>query len=197
MYKISDIAINLFEVVTHYPVISLHHSLASQRGRGSDRKNHEAPCPPKMSDASYGEKLDEHKPEPASPSAGPHDYLDAVEGGHGVSPNYKDNGHLNIAQRWVDRLESLAGLEARGVERVPEEARARMVTTGDYLQMAMVWFSVNLTANNLTIGILGPATFYLGLKDAMWIAFFGSLTGSAFAAYISTFGPISGNRTLV
>ncbi|CZR55572.1 related to nucleoside transporter [Phialocephala subalpina] len=65
----------------------------------------------------------------------------------------------NTLQRLANRLETIAGIEARGIERVPESERERKYAAKDYLYMAMIWFSAN--------------------------------------SYISTFGPMSGNRTLV
>ena len=38
---------------------------------------------------------------------------------------------------------------------------------GDLFQIGIVWFSANCTANNMTVGVLGPIKFGLGLKDAM------------------------------
>jgi len=123
--------------------------------------------------------------------AAPHDYLSAVENGEDVPVP------PNPLQRWVLTLERQAGVEARGIERVPESLRAKKTTLMDYVQMCLIWFSANLTANNLMVGLLGPLLFGLGLTDGMLLGTFGSLLGSAGAGYISTFGPISGNRTLV
>ena len=103
----------------------------------------------------------------------------------------------NSFQRWAVRLETNIGLEARGVERVPEELRAKKTVVGDYIQMGLIWFSANLTANNTMLGLLGPSLFLLGLSDAMVIAAFGATAGAMATGYISTFGPVSGNRTLV
>jgi hypothetical protein len=103
----------------------------------------------------------------------------------------------NKMKRWVDRLESLAGIEARGIERVPDNIKAEKTTTGDYVQMCLIWLSANLTANNMMIGMLGPLNFGLGFRDSMLLATFGSLLGGAGSSYIASFGPASGNRTLV
>lgn len=129
--------------------------------------------------------------------AAPHDLLEAMEGGVIHEGTYTDIPAPNTFQRYVNKLESLAGVEARGIERVTEEERVTKTRLADYLQMALIWFSSNITANNLTVGLLGPAAFYVGLRDAMIIAAFGSFVGSVGTGYISTFGPMSGNRTLV
>lgn len=73
----------------------------------------------------------------------------------------------NAFQRWSLRLEQKIGLEARGIERVPEDVRARKTVLGDYVQMGLIWFSANLTANNTMLGLLGPMVFYLGLADGL------------------------------
>lgn len=70
-------------------------------------------------------------------------------------------------QRLANRLETIAGIEARGIERVPESERERKYAAKDYLYMAMIWFSANCTANNMTVGILGPIAYGLGFVDAM------------------------------
>jgi hypothetical protein len=88
-------------------------------------------------------------------------------------------------------------VETRGIERVPESDRPAKATPADFIQIMLIWFSANLTLNNLTLGLLGPLVFYVGLKDAMWLGAFGSIAGSLGTAYMSTFGPLSGNRTLV
>ncbi|KAF4637396.1 hypothetical protein G7Y89_g698 [Cudoniella acicularis] len=100
-------------------------------------------------------------------------------------------------QRFANRLEAAAGIEARGIERVPESERERKYAVKDYLYMAMIWFSANCTANNMAVGILGPIAYDLGFVDAMICCLFGTILGSYLTAYISTFGPVSGNRTLV
>ena len=98
--------------------------------------------------------------------------------------------------RWNTRIESLAGLEARGIARVPREERQKG-SAGGYAQMAILWFSVNVSANNLALGFLGPLLFDLGFTDSAMMATFGCLLGSVVTAYMSIWGPQSGNRTMV
>lgn len=98
--------------------------------------------------------------------------------------------------RWNTWIENLAGFEARGIVRVPPEERHEGSVLG-YAQMAMLYFSMNVTANNLAIGLLGPLVFNLGFVDSAMMATFGCLLGSAPTAYMSTWGPRSGNRTMV
>jgi purine-cytosine permease-like protein len=45
--------------------------------------------------------------------------------------------------------------------------------------------------------MLGPLAYDLGFTDSALCCVFGTLLGSAGAGYMSTFGPESGNRTMV
>jgi hypothetical protein len=102
----------------------------------------------------------------------------------------------NIFSRLNERLTALNLFESRGIERVPLHER-HDVKAADYLQMSLLWFSTNITANNMALGMLGPLSFSLGLVDSALCATFGALVGAAGVAYMGTFGPTSGNRTMV
>jgi hypothetical protein len=99
-------------------------------------------------------------------------------------------------RKWNDKVESLAGLEARGITRVLPEERHNASILG-YFQMAFLWFSANVTANNLAVGFLGPLLFTLGFTDAVLISVFGAFVGCVLTAYMSIWGAQSGNRTMV
>ncbi|RAK74022.1 purine-cytosine permease family protein [Aspergillus fijiensis CBS 313.89] len=88
-------------------------------------------------------------------------------------------------------------LEKRGIERVPETERHSSVTTADYLKMGVLWFSTSITANNVAVGMYGPLGYSLSFVDSALCATFGSFLGAAGVAYMATFGPLSGNRTMV
>ncbi|PYH84830.1 hypothetical protein BO82DRAFT_303643 [Aspergillus uvarum CBS 121591] len=88
-------------------------------------------------------------------------------------------------------------LEKRGIERVPETERHSSVTTADYLKMGVLWFSTSITANNVAVGMYGPLGYSLSFVDSALCATFGSFLGAAGVAYMATFGPQSGNRTMV
>ncbi|KAE8392920.1 hypothetical protein ETB97_006144 [Aspergillus alliaceus] len=103
---------------------------------------------------------------------------------------------LNLFERLNGKVNSIRFLETRGIERVPESQRVR-ITSSDYVQMTLLWFSTNITANNMAVGMLGPLSYSLGFVDSALCATFGALLGAAGAAYMSTFGPASGNRTMV
>ena len=97
---------------------------------------------------------------------------------------------------WNAKVEGFAGLEARGITRVLPEERH---TGGKqaYLQMFALWFSINLVAANIVTGLLGPLVFQLGWVDSVCIVIFANALSACGAAYTSTFGPESGNRTMV
>lgn len=116
-----------------------------------------------------------------------------------VSPEPSSLSHSpkNTFERLNTRLAQFEFFESRGIERVPLEERKPKVTSADYMQMALLWFSVNITANNMAVGMLGPASYGLGFVDSALCATFGALLGAAGVAYMGTFGPVSGNRTMV
>lgn len=87
-------------------------------------------------------------------------------------------------------------LESRGIERVLPSERQPLKELG-FNQIFIMWFSINLAANNITLGMLAPAVYSLSFLDASLCAVFGCLVGCLPVAYIATFGPRSGNRTMV
>jgi hypothetical protein len=61
----------------------------------------------------------------------------------------------NALQRFCNRLDAVCGVEARGIERIPEEIRERDMTYRDYIHMftmSVAWWGTNemvLTCNQL------------------------------------------------
>lgn len=95
-----------------------------------------------------------------------------------------------------NRIESLAGFEARGITRVQPEERQPPSLISD-VQVSLLWFSANVSVNNLAVGLFGPLVFGLGFLDSAMCAVFGGLIGSFSTSYMSIWGPQSGNRTMV
>ncbi len=87
-------------------------------------------------------------------------------------------------------------LEARGITRVLPEEKHDMSAMG-YFQMFTLWFSINVVVNNLAVGFLGPLVFSLGWVDCVCIVIFANALSACGAAYTGSFGPASGNRTMV
>lgn len=98
--------------------------------------------------------------------------------------------------RWNDAVEGLSGLEKRGIARVSLDEK-HGGGTRSYVSMFALWSSMNLCALNITTGLLGPLVFELGWVDCICIVIFANAISACGAAYISTFGPESGNRTMV
>lgn len=96
--------------------------------------------------------------------------------------------HLN------DRLEALSAFEARGIDRVPSDEREPPSTAGD-VQIALLWFSANISCNNLIVGLYGPMLFQLGFLDSAMCAVFGAFLGSLSTAFMAIWGPKTGHRT--
>lgn len=102
-------------------------------------------------------------------------------------------------QSYMTRFEAQLvayNLEARGIARVEVGERIQLGWFA-YLQVFVLWVSINLAANNIILGMLGPAVYELSFLDASLCAIFGALVGSLPTAWIATWGPVSGNRTLV
>jgi NCS1 nucleoside transporter family len=119
------------------------------------------------------------------------DQVGSVDG----NTNERFTGLERVWKSFEDQL-VVYNLEARGIQRVEPDERHSLKSLG-YSQIAMLWFSINLAANNITLGMLGPSVFGLGFLDASLCAVFGMLVGCLPVAYIATFGPRSGNRTMI
>ena len=115
---------------------------------------------------------------------------------HSSKESTEPFGRLGLYMSQFERQLIKYNLEARGVQRVePHETHPQ--TWKDYIQAFLMWVSVNLAAVNITLGMLAPTVYDLSFKDAVFCAVFGSLLGSTVVAYIATWGPISGTRTMI
>jgi hypothetical protein len=97
----------------------------------------------------------------------------------------------------LEKLALLTRLETRGIQRVRPDESTVTLSWRSYLQPFVLWVSINLAAVNITLGMLGPTVFGLGFTDASLCAVGGSAIGSAAVAYVATWGPRSGCRTMV
>lgn len=115
-----------------------------------------------------------------------------------TSPSSSSMGisKLSFFRRWNARIEGLAGFEARGLSRVHESER-HPPSNLSLVQMLLLWFSANLTINNLAVTLTGPLLFGLGFVDCALCAIFGVILGALSTAYMATWGAVSGNRTMV
>lgn len=115
-----------------------------------------------------------------------------------LSPNADVHDERIPSSKWqhLNTFFHHSNIESRGIQRVPPTQRHTTSHLG-LTQILMLWFSINLTANNTTLGMLGPTVFYLPFLDSCLCAVLGMLVGCLPVAYIATFGPRSGNRTMV
>ncbi|RPD65014.1 cytosine-purine permease [Lentinus tigrinus ALCF2SS1-6] len=86
-----------------------------------------------------------------------------------------------------------SGVEARGVERVPEDQRE----TRNMWNNLLMWWSVNTVLTTIPIGTLAQVYYTLTLPHTVaTILCFGAL-GAIATAFISTLGPRTGLRTMI
>lgn len=97
---------------------------------------------------------------------------------------------------WGLKMEAIWGVEARGITRVQDHEKNVPRPLHDYLHMFSLWFSINLQAVNIIIGLLGPIVYGLGWVDCVCLVIFANALASSGVAYLATFGPVSGNRTM-
>ncbi len=137
--------------------------------------------------------MDPHDIEKASNSAD-----DVTSGPTSVSVHdaVSSSSLLSTLKKWNTAIESLSRFEARGISRVPPDERLPP-SLWDDVSVALLWFSANISVNNLAVGLFGPLVFGLGFLDSAMCAVFGGLLGALSTAYMSIWGPQSGNRTMV
>ena len=93
------------------------------------------------------------------------------------------------------RIKSLSGFEARGIAPVPPDERISP-SSWDTISIALLWFSSNISVTTLAVSLFGPLLFGLGFLDSAMCAFFGVSLGCVTTAYMATWGPRSGCRTV-
>lgn len=86
-----------------------------------------------------------------------------------------------------------SGVEARGVERVPENQRE----TKNMWNNLLMWWSVNTVLTTIPVGVLGQYVFTLTFPHVVaTILCFGFL-GAVSTAFVATLGPKTGLRTMM
>jgi hypothetical protein len=98
--------------------------------------------------------------------------------------------------QWSRRVERLLQIEARGIHHVKASDQSPK-TTLSFLQIVILWFSINTASQNITLASIGQAFFGLGFVDATLCSILGAIVGTIPVAYTATWGPWSGNRTMV
>lgn len=92
----------------------------------------------------------QHDTEKGAPKLAPSEDRPPVE-----FPDAHEHATNTCRRYWQSFERTLVryNLEARGIQRVLPEHRHDMRQLG-FMQIAMLWVSINLTANNLTLGML-------------------------------------------
>lgn len=93
-------------------------------------------------------------------------------------------GLLRHLGRFEDWLQSLAGVETQGIDRLPDEEKE----PPSLLNAFLMWFSFNGHIASVPVGILGPA-FGLSLQLSVVAVVVGVLLGSLLTAACATLGP--------
>ncbi|KAF7714073.1 Uncharacterized protein PECH_001954 [Penicillium ucsense] len=121
------------------------------------------------------------------------DDIEKISGSPCLRKTFKEPQPSTRRQRWIEKLK---GVETQGIKPVPIEER-EPVTSSTYLHMILLWFGMSLSMNNIIVGSMGTLVLGLRFKDAAICAVLGNLVGTMTVGYISTWGPRSGNRTLI
>ncbi|KAJ7851334.1 permease for cytosine/purines, uracil, thiamine, allantoin-domain-containing protein [Mycena leptocephala] len=86
-----------------------------------------------------------------------------------------------------------SGVEARGVERVPEDQRE----TKNMWNNLLMWWSGNTVLTSIPIGMLAQEVFTLTLPHAIATIFCFVALGATVTSFIATLGPQTGLRTMI
>ena len=84
------------------------------------------------------------------------------------------------------------GIEARGIERVPAEARAHFRISDNFT----LWFSANLVISTVALGALAIPVFGLGFWDSIAAILIFNVLGALPVGFLSTLGPSLGLRQM-
>ena len=106
---------------------------------------------------------------------------------------------IKVACRWFIRARRYirpACIESAGIERYEPESRKTESPRGIFA-IFNFWFTMNLSALNMSIGMLGPRHFSLDMRQATLVAALAVILGCIPVALISCLGPRSGLRTTV
>ncbi|KAM0751475.1 hypothetical protein T439DRAFT_211182 [Meredithblackwellia eburnea MCA 4105] len=112
-----------------------------------------------------------------------------IDANDGVNRDTGVFAKLWAAARWLDSF----GVEVRGIERVPEEARDH----GNIRDSMWLWMSANMTISTFSLGTLSASIWYMSLTDAALTIVFFNLLCTIPVAIFSTWGKNTGLRQMV
>jgi len=115
---------------------------------------------------------------------------------HDITFEFDESPPSNRFLQWTNKVEHMFGMEARGIRRVKSSEQTPK-TTLSFIQIAILWFSINTASQNIMIATVGREIYGLGFVDSVLCSILGAVVGCISVAYTATWGPISGNRTLV
>ncbi|PWY84742.1 nucleoside transporter [Aspergillus heteromorphus CBS 117.55] len=101
------------------------------------------------------------------------------------------NGLLRSLRQFENWVDGKLGVEAMGVERVPDDQRR----PPEVLNMMFFWFSVLISPTLIPVGMLGPL-FGLSVNTSIILTVFATLIGSLMPAFTATMSPPSGLRQI-
>ena len=99
----------------------------------------------------------------------------------------------NTPYHKLQRLATRFGVEARGIERVPEDERTDKST----FKVGTMWCAANMVVSSFAIGVLAVPVFALGFVDSVLTIFFINLLGVMPVCFFSTMGPKFGMRQMI
>lgn len=93
----------------------------------------------------------------------------------------------------LQRLVTRFGVEARGIERVPEDER----TDKTVVKVGTMWCAANMVVSSFALGVLSVPLFGLGFVDSILVVLFINLLGVLPVCFFSTLGPKFGMRQMI
>lgn len=117
--------------------------------------------------------------------------------GHALDYGHLPSGDaLSPPTTWYGKawawLMASDSIEDHGVGPVPEHAR----TDAHFISNFTIWLTMNMTISCFSAGTLGPLFYGLSLRDSTLVIVFCNLFSCGIPAYVATFGPRLGMRTM-
>ncbi|BGP08513.1 hypothetical protein JCM10049v2_004360 [Rhodotorula toruloides] len=133
------------------------------------------------------------KPSPSSDSFEPAKPVPqlALDDADYAKPSREDGSGSWVGRTWTWLIRS-ENVEAHGVGPLKEEHR----TDARFLSNFTLWLTMNATIACFSTGTLGPLYYSLSMRDSFLVIAFCNIFSCGIPAYISTFGPRLGMRTM-
>ena len=103
------------------------------------------------------------------------------DGKNGLQDAAKNTVELPLSNnkflKWTRKIEHKLGFEARGIYRVQSAEQTKETTLG-FMQIAVMWISINTAAQNITLASIGAGVFGLGFLDAALCSVLGAIVST-------------------